>query len=386
MSTAIKENLITIREQVARFAEQNIACRDDLHTMDGFPFDIWHKMGQERLLGLNLPETYGGLGGDYLSTVVAGETLVQRGHNMGLALSWLVHLIVSRFLIMGFGNKSQHDEYLRDLASGRITASLAASEKGAGAHPKHLKTSGNRQDDLFVLNGEKTYLTNGPIADLFIVLAITGVDAGRNRFTSFIVPKETEGLSITRQIDFGFLRPSPHCEIKLNDCSVHVSNILGKEGFAYEDMIRPFREIEETCLMGPIVGGMERQIELLVSLIRKQGVNPTDELKSELGELKSLLDTLRIMAYEAGGMVDSDTNHTEFVSLLLSFRKLSGHFQSLFKAIMSKSKVEEDSDLVLITNDLVNTISIAKYVAQIKQRKLGEALLSERDSYEINPQ
>ena len=385
MATAIKENLITIREQVAHFSEQNIACRGDLHTMDGFPFDIWHKMGQEKLLGLNLPEAYGGLGGNYLSTVVAGETLVRRGHNMGLALSWLVHLIVSRFLVMGFGNDEQKERYLRDLASGRITASLSASEKGIGAHPKQLKTSGNRQDDLFVLNGEKTYLTNGPIADLFIVLAITGVDADRNRFTSFIVPKETEGLSITRQIDFGFLQPSPHCEIKLNDCSVPVSNILGREGFAYEDMIGPFREKEETCLMGPTIGGMERQIELLLNLIRRQGVNSIDELKRDLGELRFFLDTLRIMAYEAGSMLDSGADHPEFVSLLLSFRNLSGHFQSLFKGIMSRPKVEEDSDLALITNDLVNTIGIAKYVAQIKQRKLGENMLSGRESHEVNP-
>ena len=127
--------------------------------------------------------------------------------------------------------------------------------------------------------------------------------------------------------------------------------------------------------MGPIVGGMERQAEILISLIQEQKVKPSDELKKDLGELRSMIDTLRIMACEAANMLDSGIYHPEFLSLLLYFRNLSGQFQSFLKTTMSGAGIEENSDLALITNDLTHTIDIARYVAVIKQKKLGEKLL-----------
>ncbi len=375
MATAKTEKLIILQERLADFARETIAPRTDLHTMEGFPNDIWQRMAGKKLLGLGISEKYGGLGGNYLSISMAGEAIVRHGHNLGFALSWLIHQVVSRYFIGGFGNETQHEKYLPDLASGKITASIAISEPEAGAHPKHLKTSGYPRNGLYVLNGVKSFLTNGSIANLFIIFAITGVDAGRKQFTAFIVPKETEGLSITKEIKLNFLRPSPHCEIKIEDCSVPVSNILGDEGSAYGKMAKPFREIEEVCLMGPIVGGMERQAEILISLIQEQKVKPSDELKKDLGELRSMIDTLRIMACEAANMLDSGIYHPEFLSLLLYFRNLSGQFQSFLKTTMSGAGIEETSDLALITNDLTHTIDIARYVAVIKQKKLGEKLL-----------
>ena len=375
MATAKNERLVILQERFADFARDTIAPRTDLHTMDGFPNDIWQRMAGEELLGLGISEKYGGLGENYLSISMAGEAIVRHGHNLGFALSWLIHQVVSRYFIGGFGNEKQREKYLPDLASGKITASIAVSEPEAGTHPKYLKTSGYSRDGFHVLNGVKSYLTNGSIANLFIVFAITGVDAGRKQFTAFMVPKETEGLSIIKEIKLNFLRPSPHCEIKIENCSVPVSNILGDEGSAYEKMAKPFREIEEVCLMGPIIGGMERQAEILISLIQEQHVKPSDDLKKDMGELRSMIDTLRIMACEAANMLDSGICHPEFLSLLLYFRNLSGHFQSLFKDTMSGAGIEENSDLALITNDLIHTIDIARYVAVIKQKKLGEKLL-----------
>jgi len=375
MATAKNEKMIILQERFADFARETIAPRTDLHTMEGFPDDIWKRMAGEKLLGLGISEKYGGLGGNYLSISMAGETIVRHGHNLGFALSWFIHQVISRYLIEGFGNEKQCEIYLSDLASGKITISVAVSEPEARAHPKYLKTSGQHRDGFYVLNGVKSYLTNGSIANLFIVFAVTGVDAGRKQFTAFMVPKETEGLSITRELKFNFLRPSPHCEIKIENCSVPVSNILGGEGSAYGKMAKPFREIEEVCLMGPIVGGMERQLLILIDLIKEQNVKPSDDLKKDIGELRSIIDTLRIMACEAANMLDSGIYHPEFLSLLLYFRNLSGHFQSFLKDTMSGAGIEENSDLAVITNDLIHTIDIARYVAVIKQKKLGEKLL-----------
>lgn len=376
MATGIDKQLISLQDRVGRFAEQMIAPRDDLHTMDGFPFDIWRKMGDEGLMGLGVPEKYGGSGGSYLAISFAGEALVSRGYNMGLSLSWMINQVTSRYFIGEFGNEDQKERYLPELARGNLTPSIAISEPEAKAHPKYLKTSAIRKDDAYIINGHKSFLTNGSIADFYIVLAVTDIkNNNRKEFTSFIVPKDTDGVSITKKITFDFLRPSPHCEIALNHCSVLASSILGQKGNAYATMAKPFREVEEVCLMGPTVGGMKRQLEILGTLIRNQGITVSKELTKDLGQLQSHLDMLSIGAYEAARMLDSGTDHPEFLSLLLAFRNLSGDFQGYLKALMTTSEIKESEDLAILTHDLINTINIAQYVAVLKQQKLGESLL-----------
>ena len=180
---------------------------------------------------------------------------------------------------------------------------------------------------------------------------------------------------MTEPMVLDFLRPSPHGGIILSDCSVPATQVLGEEGSAHNCMSIPYREVEDVLLMGPIVGGMEGEVELLLDLIQKQDISATDELKNDLGELQSLAHTLRIIAYEAANMLDSNTSHTEIPSLLISFKSLSKKFQSQLELIMSTSNINRDTSLDLLTNDLVHIINIAKNVAKIKQRKLGENLL-----------
>ena len=383
LATALDENLIFIQTKAARFAERHIGSRPDLHSMSGFPSDIWDKMGKENLLGLSLPMEYEGIGGNYLSMVVAGEALVRWGHNLGITTSWVIHLAVARFLIMGFGNKSQRRIYLNQLATGKITASIAVSEPGIGAHPKYIETSACREGDFYILNGEKTSLTNGPIADLFVVVASTGVEGGRKSFTAFLVPGDTVGLSMTEPMVLDFLRPSPHGGIILSDCSVPATQVLGAEGSAYDEMVKPFREVEDTLMMGPLVGGMEREVELFRNLSVDNGTSFTERLMTDIGELRSILHTLRIIAYEAARMLDSSAQHPEFASLLISFRNLSRQFQDSFEFLVKKAGIKEDKGLRVIVNDLVHSINIGRKISLIKQKKLGEMFFSGKGSDEV---
>jgi len=375
MATALTDELTIISNRAADFAQRNIAPRNDLHTMEGFPHDIWQHMADEGLLGIGIAREYGGTGGRFLDITVTGEALARSGHNMGISLSWVIHNVISRYFISEFGNKEQQDEMLPLLAKGYITASIAISEPGSMAHPKHLRTEGVLHDTSYVINGCKSFLTNGEIADLFIVLAITGYEGNKKRFTSFIIPKETEGIAVTKHIPLDFLRPSPHCEIRLTNCLVSVSHILGEEGTAYDLMAKPFREIEEVCLMGPIIGGMKFQIELLTGLIRDGDLAPSDKLKGGLGELAHTIDTLLIISLEAASMLDSKEKHPEFLSLLLSFRTIANRFQSLLKDLHSLSGGRESRELAVLTKDLIQSINIADYVATIKKQRMGEDLL-----------
>ncbi|MBK5099640.1 MAG: acyl-CoA dehydrogenase family protein [Desulfobacteraceae bacterium] len=379
MATAITEELGLLHEKVARFAQEHIACRDDLHTIDRFPLDIWQRMGREDLLGVALPATYGGLGHDYLAMAITGETLVSQGHNMGIALSWLLHLLVARSLVLRFGNKDQKEEFLPRMARGQVTASIAASEPGTGAHPKYLKTTAIEKGNAYLLNGKKTYLTNGPLADLFVVIAVTGEDAGQKRFTAFLVPRESPGLIVNTPMDLDFLRPSPHCGIKLENCPVPATHILGEKDSAYQDMVKPFRELEDVLMMGPVVGAMTRQLELLVDLARTQKSLITDELQEGLGRFQSLIHCLRIISYEAATMLDSPITQPEFLSLVLASRSLSRDAQSIVSRFITESGLNKDDDLDRLTRDIRHTMNIAENVARIKQKRLGQGLFSGRE-------
>jgi alkylation response protein AidB-like acyl-CoA dehydrogenase len=376
MATLLDKDLICLREKVSQFAGEHIAPRRDLSTCEEFPFDIWQKMAGENLLGLGIPKEYGGCGKKLLSITVAGEALAGCGHNMGLTLSWLIHQMTARLFIFGYGTKRQRERYLPPMAGGEITASFAVSEPEHGAHPAHVKTWAERKGDCFVLNGEKAYLTNGPIADLFIVLAVTGIEAKRKQFTAFLVPGDAQGLERTKPIQFAFLRPSPHGGIILKNCSVPSSSIIGNEGSAYEEMALPFRAKEDVLLMGPMAGAMSGQVSLLAEAVKKEELGVDENLASGLGELRMMVDTLRIMAYEAATMLDSATTHAELLSLTLFFRKASEEFQEKFASVRSGVSGAESEVLDILTNDLVSILPIARTIAAIKQRKLGESLLS----------
>jgi alkylation response protein AidB-like acyl-CoA dehydrogenase len=376
MATALTEELSALKREVTFFAREHVASRSDLGATSEFPWDIWRLMGDAGLLGVALPEAYGGRGGDYLTLSAAGEALVRGGGNLGIALSLCIHHLVARFFILGFGSPSQREAYLPQMSSGRMTGCLAASEPNVGAHPRYLKTHASPHDDYYEITGEKTYLTDGPIADLFVVIAVTGVEHGRNRLTAFLVSKETPGLSQTDPMALDYLRPSPHGGITLEQAKVPASHILGREGRAYQEMLRQFRDIEDAALMGPTVGAMARQIELVVRLVKNEGISTDDRLAESFGQLKFLLDQARINAYEVSRMLDTGP-HEEFLPLLLAGRDVSRRFQSELQEIIAGCGLAPTPDLVHLTADVNVLGAIGKNVALRKQIKIGEALLRE---------
>ncbi|MBU2551189.1 MAG: acyl-CoA dehydrogenase family protein [Proteobacteria bacterium] len=278
MVTCMDEALENLRNRCARFARDHMAGRG-LSASDEFPRDIWRDMGRAGLLGLGIPEEHGGRGGGYPHLSAAGEALVRHGGNLGLPMSAILHQLVAHFLIAGHGSETQQQAFLPDMAEGRITGCLAISEPRTGAHPRHMKTEARLQDDAYLVSGEKTFLTNGPIADLYVVMAVTGQDAdGRNRISAFILPRQTPGLTLADPLPLDFLKPSPHGGIRLDGARVPADRMLGPANRAYETFIKPFREIEDAVMLGPWAGGMSRQMELLADAVRQSGTRTETEL------------------------------------------------------------------------------------------------------------
>ncbi len=377
-----KKDVPSLIEKVAVFAGKEMATRPDMNNSDDFPLEIWRKMAQEGLLSLGIPVKYGGTKIAYDTLVLVGETLVNQGHNMGLALSWIIHLLASGFMIGKFGTPSQRAEYLPKMADGLITASIAFSELRAGADPRHLSTTAHREGDHFILNGEKAYLTNGPLADFFVVYAVTGMARGKKQFTAFVVSRENRNLTVTETMKLDFLRPSPHCMIRLENCLVPSSGKLGREGTALEEMAQPCRALEDALLNGPILGGIGRQMELMLAELRKQDVARHNDVMRGLGEMETWRKTLRWMACEAAKRMDGRSGKSKSETLLMSFRTMAADCQSLAAQVMERSAICMDGELAAMTKDIRRTLELLSGADPSRQKKIGEKIFVRKESNE----
>lgn len=359
-------------ENISSFAAEYIAPRPELHTSDNFPFDIWKKMGEQGILS---PSMGSGVNGTAAELSVAGRALSRNGNNLGLVLSWLIHHLVQKYFIRKYGSDEQVTKFGADIAKGISTPCLAVSEPKAGAHPKHLSTTAEEKDGYYILNGEKTFLTNGTIAGIFIVIAVTGHKDGKKEFTAFIVPKDTPGLTVGEPIHLPFFKPSPHGSITLNECRIPNDNILGKVGSAYTDMILPFREIEDSLMMGPVIGSIERQIDLIADFLKSLEIEITKELSSALGAIKASVDTAALIANETAERLDNNIKAHDSVSLLIFFRKLAAEIQKDLEKLVAEFSIETSPLYDAITFDLVKSAGIAANVIKIKQAKLGAGVI-----------
>ena len=222
------------------------------------------------MLGIGTPKEFGGKGLVIPGIRAAGRAIARHGCCLGITLSWLMHEIAARFIFSEYASSDQKRTYLPAMAKGEATASIAISEPGVGGHPRAPKTTAEKTDSGYLLTGEKTFLTNGPIANLFIVLAVSGQEGERKCYSAFIVPRETPGLRQAEPLDFGFLRPCPHGGIIMDACMIPEENLLGIPGTAYEDMALPFREVEDAMMMGPIIGAQEARLYEIATALREK--------------------------------------------------------------------------------------------------------------------
>jgi acyl-CoA dehydrogenase len=371
---SINQDQVNLRESVIRFARREVTGRGELYSLDILPRDLWRAIGGEGLPGLLLPREFGGLGGGHVSGVVATEALVFASGSMGLGLSLAVHLLLSR-VYLRYSGTGQRAEHLTKLASGAATLSLAVSEPGVGAHPKGLNTTASLQGDFYVLNGEKTYLTNGPLADWFIVLAVTGQAGKFKRFTAFLIPRDTAGLQTGEPMQLGFFRPSSHCNIRLENCQVPESAVLGEKDSAYESIALPFRDLEEVYLMSIACGGMMRRLKVFIEAAGASGP-PGDEICERAGELDSVVNSLRLLTYEAATGLESGIPPPELHRLSFAFRSIANHALAIFERVESAHGLSSHPELTVLANDLHHGLKIAGSAVRHNLRKLGDRLLS----------
>jgi len=338
-------------------------------------------MGSRGLLGWSIPAAFGGEGARYSEIFPALDAFVRGGGRPGLALSWAVHLIVAKTLIADCGSSRQKKEILPAMASGKKTVSIALSEPEAGSDPKRIRTQAVKNGTGYVLDGEKTWLTNGPHADLFVVFAVTAERGGRKGFTAFLVPKETPGLFVLDTPPLGYLKPAPHCSIRLERCAVSASAMLGSEGRAWEDLSKPFRAVEDVLLAGgAVIGGLDRLLEQRVlELTTRRKMGAVDAVEG-IGEAAALLEAARVIAREAALELEKQKGGTgaarRLVSLHLLVKRTRESLRGAFDA-PGHARAEGPGTL---EKDIDTLIALGVPASRARQRNWGYALLSGKET------
>mgnify|MGYP002041379310 CR=1 FL=1 len=221
------EDVEALRDAVRAFAQQEIAPRAaQIDASDQFPMDLWRKMGDLGVLGITVPEAYGGADMGYVAHMVAMEEISRASASVGLSYGAHSNLCVNQ--IKRNGSEAQRQKYLPKLISGEHVGALAMSEPGAGSDVVSMKLRAEKKGDRYVLNGTKMWITNGPDADTLVVYAKTDPEAHQRGITAFLVEKGFKGFSVAQKLDKLGMRGSHTGELVFQDCEIPEENVLGQ--------------------------------------------------------------------------------------------------------------------------------------------------------------
>ncbi|MGM0830772.1 MAG: acyl-CoA dehydrogenase [Bacillota bacterium] len=233
MNFKLSEEHEMIRKMVRDFARNEVApTAAERDEEERFDMDLFKKMAELGLTGIPWPEEYGGIGSDYLAYCIAVEELSRVCASTGVTLS--AHTSLAGWPVYKFGTEEQKQKYLRPMAQGEKIGAYGLTEPGSGSDAGGMKTTARIEGDHYVLNGSKIFITNGGIADTYIVFALTDPSQRQRGTSAFIVEKEFEGFSVGKKEKKLGIRSSPTTEIVFEDCKVPKENMLGNEGDGFK--------------------------------------------------------------------------------------------------------------------------------------------------------
>lgn len=229
MDFKLTEEQELIRNNVREFAEKNITpIAAEIDENSRHPAELFKKLGQGGWFGIPIPQEYGGQGADYLTHIIAVEELARACSSTGFTVS--IHVGIACMLLLLFGTEQQKKKYLVPLAKGEHLGAFVLTEPGAGTDINAATSTAVLDGDEYVLNGTKTFISNGPNADTYVVFAWTDKAAGRKGMSCFIVSKGTPGLAPGKHFKKMGLRSSQTSEVVFKDCRIPKENLIGQPG------------------------------------------------------------------------------------------------------------------------------------------------------------
>jgi butyryl-CoA dehydrogenase len=233
MNFRLSEEHEMIRKMVRDFAKNEVApTAAERDEEERFDREIFDKMAELGLTGIPWPEEYGGIGSDYLAYCIAVEELSRVCASTGVTLS--AHTSLAGWPVYKFGTEEQKQKYLKPMAQGEKIGAYGLTEPGSGSDAGGMKTTARLEGDHYVLNGSKIFITNGGVADIYIVFALTDPEKRHKGVSAFIIEKDFKGFSVGKKEKKLGIRSSPTTEIIFEDCMVPKENLLGQEGEGFK--------------------------------------------------------------------------------------------------------------------------------------------------------
>lgn len=302
MDFGLNEEQRLLQREVKRFAEERIrpgnAERDQNHE---FPAEIVAEMGEMGLLGMLVPEEYGGAGLDLLSYVVAVKELARVCPSVAVTMS--VTNSVCCWPIVAFGNEELKREVLPGLAGEGFLGAFGLTEPGSGSDAGSLRTTAVRDGDHWVLNGEKAWITNAGFAAYYVVVARTDPEAGKRGISAFVVDKEAPGFAVgTPEQKLG-LNASRTAPLVFNDCCVPAGNLLGEEGQGFKIALATL-DHSRLGIAAQAVGIHQRALELAVDYAKERvqfgvPIAKHQAIQMSIAEMATELDAARSLTWAA---------------------------------------------------------------------------------------
>ena len=301
------EDVAALRDMVHRWAQDRVKpIAGEIDVSNTFPNGLWTEMGGLGLLGITVGEDYGGAGMGYLAHTVAVEEIARASASVALSYGAHSNLCVNQIHLNG--TEAQKAQYLPKLVSGAHVGALAMSEAGAGSDVVSMSLRAERRGDVYVLNGTKHWITNGPDADILVVYAKTNPEAGSKGITAFLIERKMAGFSSSAHFDKLGMRGSNTGELVFEDVEVPVENVLGEDGRGVRVLMSGL-DYERVVLsgIGPgiIAACLDEVMPYMVE--RKQFGQPIGSfqlMQAKIADMYTAMNSARAYVYEVAKACD----------------------------------------------------------------------------------
>jgi isovaleryl-CoA dehydrogenase len=362
LNFGLGEDIDMLRDHIYNFAQGEIAPLADQADKDNsFPNQLWPKLGEMGLLGVTVAEQYGGANMGYLAHVIAMEEVSRASAGIGLSYGAHSNLCVNQ--IHKNGSDAQKATYLPKLVSGEHIGALAMSEPNAGSDVVSMKLRADKCGDVYVLNGSKMWITNGPDAHTYVVYAKTDVTAGAKGMTAFIVERGSKGFTQAQKLDKLGMRSSNTCELVFQDCEVPVANILGQEGGGARVLMSGL-DYERVVLSGGPLGIMQACMDLVIPYIhdRKQfgqSIGEFQLVQGKVADMYTQMNAARAYVYAVARSCDrGETTRKDAAGAILFSAELA-------------TKMALDAIQLLGGNGYINDFTAGRLLRDAKLYEIG---------------
>ena len=307
----INDEVDLLRATVRKFAEKNITpIAKDIDVNNEFPQHLWTKLGDLGLLGITISEKYGGSEMSYLAHLITVEEISRASASVGLSYGAHSNLCVNQ--LHAHGNESQKEKYLPKLCSGEHIGALAMSESEAGSDVVGgISCNAEKKGNVWVANGSKMWITNGPDANILIVYMRTSAKENKSKsITAFIIEKEMKGFSTTQKLDKLGMRGSNTCELVFENCEIPNENVLFKANHGVKVLMSGLN-LERVVLSGGPIGIMQAALDLTLPYIHDRWqfdrpIGTFELMQGKIADMYTALQSARAFCYRVADNCDKN--------------------------------------------------------------------------------